>query len=110
MEKTKRVMRTLNLKETLALNRIVVARYKDSCLNNVEFAVDINVTPEERKLFRFDLNAGHIGTAIEGAEIEPNMRRQSTPAPDNWSLTLRVQALEDQLNRLTQLLITKGIK
>lgn len=96
--------KVLNLKETLALNSIVVKRYKQSGLGDTEFAENVNLVPNERKLFRFDLNATHISTARDGADIKSNSQRQVTVNADCYGLTQRVQELEEQIERITDFL------
>jgi hypothetical protein len=102
--------KVLNLKETLALNSIVVKRYKQSGLGDTEFAENVNLVPNERKLFRFDLNATHISTARDGADIQSNtQRRTSSSSDDCFGLTARVAQLEEQLEKLTTYIMNKKV-
>jgi hypothetical protein len=99
-------IKKLSLKETLALNKIVVAEYTETGLMNTEFATYINSNPELREKFRFDVNANHIKAAIDGAEIPPNHPRKpkSDEVGDMLGLTARVQALEEQVAKHSKLL------
>jgi hypothetical protein len=90
----------LSLKEALALNKIVVRRYAASELDNTAFAKTINEDPKERALFRFDLNPGHIKSAIEGADIPPNRSNSRTAFRSDVELILRIQTLETQVAAL----------
>ncbi len=101
----------LSLKEQLALHTIILKRYVVSAMNNAEFALSINTDPEESKLFRAPVTASHISTAIEAADIPPNNPRRKSldNLGDCLGLTARVQALEEQLKRLTDAMIAKGV-
>ncbi len=88
--------RVLLLKESLALNEIVQARYAASGLDNAAFAESINKLPDERSKFRFELAATHITTALEAADIPPNRARVGG-FNKNVELVLRVQDLEAQM-------------
>lgn len=106
-------IKKLSLKEALALNRIVVGEYKASGLENSDFALSVNTNASQRAHFRFDLNPLHIATALKAADIESNtMVKRAKPdiVGDCLGLTARVQALEEQLKRLTEFFIAKGFK
>jgi hypothetical protein len=91
----------MTLKEQLALNAIVVARYAKSGLNNADFASTINQNPDERAKFKGDVNPGHIMTALTAAEIPNNMRIVS-PFAEKTSVLLRIQRLEEQVSKLME--------
>lgn len=92
----------LLLKETLALNRIIVSRYTASGLDNAEFALSISTDPEESKLFRFPLSNTHIASAIAGADIPSNTKRvRRDSVGECLGLTARVQELEEQVKKLS---------
>ncbi len=88
----------LSLKEALALNKIIEARYTSSGLDNGAFAASINSSPSERSLFRDDLASGHISTAIKAAGIPSNYGRRSPE--EKLTMILRVQKLEEQVAEL----------
>ena len=101
--------KVLNLKETLALNSIIVARYKQSGLGDSEFAENVNLVPAERKKFRFDLNATHISTARDGADIKSNTARNKDPLGDCLGLTARVAELEERFEKLSTYIMNKKV-
>ena len=102
-----RTISKLTLKEVLALNTIVITRYAESKMDNVEFALSINTDPEESKKFRFPLNAGHIATALKGADIpsnRPHKANNGDSGPD-LGVLVRLQALEEQVAKLTKFIL-----
>ncbi len=98
--------RVLSLKETLALNKLVIERYAASGMNNASFAQDISTDPTTAQLFRFPLSDSHIATALAGADIPPNKPRYAQGAPDASyeALRARVASLEEQVAALSKLL------
>lgn len=106
-------IKKLTLKESIALNRIVTERYAASRMENAEFEQSINSEPDAGVMFRFELNATHIATAIKAADIPSNTSRRSSAADsvgDCLAMTARVQALEEQLAKLTKWFIKEGFK
>jgi len=90
----------LTLKESLAVSALVQSSYKELGLSNIEFAKHTNSVLAEK--LRFPLNEKHIRTVLLALEIPSNMaKKKSDDVGECLGLTVRVQALEEQLQKLT---------
>jgi hypothetical protein len=105
-----KVLARLTQSEMFKLADIVKEEYTASGLDNVEFCEMVNLNPVHSAKFRFPLNKSHIATICESLDIPNNRQHKSRTdsVGDCLALTARVQALEDQLAKLTNFLITKG--
>jgi Holliday junction resolvasome RuvABC DNA-binding subunit len=91
----------LTLKETLLLCDCIKAHYVELNKNNQEFAEF--ATEQLKEKLRFPLNHSHIVSALVALGIPNNQtRRVVARVEDSYGLAVRVQALEDQLARLTK--------
>lgn len=95
----------LTLKEQLALIEIMKAKYVESKLDDVAFAMEVTTNPDTSKLFRFPINQSHIRSCREAADMPPNRpaRKASHDACDAGTvlgLVARVQSLEEQVAKL----------
>lgn len=99
-----KVRNVLLFKEQVALMEILKAEYSSSGLNNPDFAKRVNENPTQRALFRSDITISHVGFLIKELGIPPNQPKFKN-APDSVGDCLgaiaRIQALEDQMERLT---------
>jgi hypothetical protein len=94
----------LSLPQNYALGDILKAKYTESGLSSQEFAESINNTPSMREQFKFDLNSHHIANALKALDIPTNFARRrpaSIDAGECLGLTVRVQELEEQMQKLT---------
>lgn len=100
----------LNMQETFKMAEIVNERYKASKLDNVAFAALINTDPVLRGNFRSDVTKSNVEAVLEGLGIPNNRARvfKKDVTDDCVFLSGRVAALEDQVNRLTNFLKSKG--
>ena len=95
------VRSVLTLKETLLLCDCIKAHYVELNKNNQEFAEF--ATEKLKEQLRFPLNHSHIVSALAAMGIPNNQtRRVVARVEDSYGLAVRVQALEDQLARLTK--------
>jgi len=103
------VRNVLNMKESFALKTIIETKYAESGLDNVAFAAWINTTEEHRSKFRAPLTNSHVLNILVALGIPPNRpyRRIDTTG-ECLGLVARIQALEDQLSKLTATLIKAG--
>lgn len=98
----------LTAKEMLALAEIIKAEYTKSRLGETAFADWVN--NHHSPSFRKPITAHHIRTLRYSLDIPSNTRPQADSVGDCLALTARVQALEDQLNKLTGFLKVHGFK
>ena len=98
----------LTTKEMLALAEIVKAEYTKSGLGETAFAERVNREHEGK--FRKPITPHHIRTVRDSLDIPSNTRMSVDSVGDCLALTARVQALEDQLNKLTGYLKVHGFK
>ena len=99
----------LTLKESLAVSALAQSSYKELGLSNIEFAKHANSVLAEK--LRFPLNEKHIRTVLLALEIPGNMQKQkkSDDVGECLGLTVRVQALEEQLQKLTTFIKSTAI-
>lgn len=96
------VRNVLSMKEQFALRDLIITEYVKSELDNNAFAKLINETTE-KGTFRAPITASHIATMIVALDIPANKAKRRTPIDsvgDCLALTARVQALEEQLEKL----------
>lgn len=98
----------LTTKEMLALAEIVKAEYANSGLGETAFADRVNSHHGDK--FRKPITARHVRNLRDTLEIPSNTRSSADSVGDCLALTARVQALEDQLNKLTGFLKVHGFK
>jgi hypothetical protein len=98
----------LTLKESLAVSALAQSSYKELGLSNIEFAKHANSVLAEK--LRFPLNEKHIRTVLLALEIPGNMqKKKSDDVGECLGLTVRVQALEEQLQKLTTFIKSTAI-
>jgi hypothetical protein len=98
----------MNLKEHLALVEMIKAEYVKSGMNNEEFARHVNTIMPSK--FRAPVTAFHVMAGLNALGIESNYRVRARAkktakaarinAGECLGLTVRIQELEDQLDRL----------
>lgn len=100
--------RVLILGEQLKLAEIVKATYTDSGKNDADFALDINTT-KLRDDFKDDITKSNVRSVREALGIPNNVPRYTKITDEGCTfLAGRVAALEDQMNRLTNFMKSKG--
>jgi len=102
------VRNVLTLKEQLALSGYVERHYVAGGLSNVEFAKEVNT--KMGSAFRFPLGTNHVVSVLQALEIPGNMaKKKSDDVGECLGLTVRVQALEEQLQKLTTFIKSTAI-
>ena len=101
--------RVLLIGEQLKLAEIVKATYTDSGKNDADFALDINTT-KIRDEFKGDITRNNVKSVREALGIQNNVPRYTKITDEGCTfLAGRVAALEDQMNRLTNFMKSKGL-
>jgi hypothetical protein len=104
---TPRTKNMLNMAESFILAELVKQTYVSSKLSNKDFADKINFDEKARMKFRFDVTPSNVHAVITALGIPDNSARPATPE-DVRGLTSRVAALEDQLSKLVNFMVSKG--
>jgi hypothetical protein len=94
----------LSLKEQMLLLDEIKLNYTVSGLDNSDYAEKLNNTLPIREKLRGPVTVSHIRTLLEALDIPSNFRKGMNKVDsvgDCLALTARVQALEEQLGKLT---------